>query len=150
MKAGAEAVKLEGAYLGQIAALTKAGIPVVGHLGYTPQSYHVFGGAKVQGKSDEGERLFEAAKAVCSAGAVAIVLELIPSDLADRITKEIACPTIGIGAGKHCDGQIQVIHDVLGLSSIKPRHAMTMIDGRAIMVDAIKEFAAKVKVPSSA
>jgi 3-methyl-2-oxobutanoate hydroxymethyltransferase len=97
--------------------LVDAGIPVMGHLGLTPQSVHALGGYRVQGRDDaSAERLKQDAKALDEAGAFAIVLELIPGPLASRITKSIAVPTIGIGAGPACDGQVLVLHDLLGLN----------------------------------
>jgi len=146
MKDGAEGVKLEGPYLDEIRALTKAGIPVMGHVGMTPQSYHSFGGFKVQGREEEEGRLvLEQARGVADAGAFAIVLELIPMQLAQDITRTIAIPTIGIGAGPHCDGQIQVLHDVLGLSGGMFRHAKRYVDGQALVTKAIREYAAEVR-----
>jgi 3-methyl-2-oxobutanoate hydroxymethyltransferase len=119
---GAEAVKLEGgvAMADTIAALTAVDIPVMGHVGLTPQSVHRMGGHRVQGRRrgrgpGERERVIEDAHAVAEAGAFAVVLEGIPLDLAEEITAQLPIPTIGIGAGRHCDGQILVLHDVLGL-----------------------------------
>ena len=119
MKEGrAQAVKLEGGkeVFPQIEAITKASIPVVAHLGLTPQSLNVFGGFKVQGKSEEAaKKLIEDAKGAEAAGAVAVVLECVPAKLAELISKQINIPTIGIGAGAGCDGQVLVYHDLLGL-----------------------------------
>ena len=123
VKAGAEIVKLEGGVhvVDQIAAITSADIPVMGHIGLTPQSYHRMGGNKIQGRS-EGDaagsknRLMEDALAVQEAGAHAVVIEGVPSDLALSITQKLSIPTIGIGAGAGCDGQVLVMHDLLGLS----------------------------------
>jgi len=115
---GAQAVKLEGGsrVVEQIRAITKYDIPVMAHIGLTPQSIHRMGGYKVQGKGEnEAEVLIEDAHAVESAGAFSVVLEAVPSDLARRITSELKIPTIGIGAGPYCDGQVLVIHDLLGL-----------------------------------
>lgn len=115
---GAEAVKLEGGMevCPQIEAITKAGIPVMGHIGLTPQSINAFGGFKVQGKElTVARKLMEDAKAVEAAGAFAIVLECIPHELAMRITESLSIPTIGIGAGRSCDGQILVYQDLLGM-----------------------------------
>ncbi len=117
-EAGAEAVKLEGgvAQRETIEAITRVGIPVMGHIGLTPQSVHAFGGYKVQGKEKETRnRILNDARAVEEAGAFAVVLEGMPADLAGEITTELAIPTIGIGAGAACDGQVLVIHDMLGL-----------------------------------
>lgn len=123
MKEGAECVKLEGGVVmaETIQAITRVDIPVVGHIGLTPQSYHRMGGHKVQGKKsgfDAGgrERVLEDAHAVEQAGACAVVVEGVPRDLAQEITGKISIPTIGIGAGPDCDGQVLVLHDVLGLS----------------------------------
>ena len=118
LKAGAQAIKLEGGavVIDHVAAMTSVGIPVMGHLGMTPQSIHRYGGYKVQGKeSDHAQALLKDAKALEVAGAFAIVLEAIPAGLAKTITEQIAIPTIGIGAGPYCDGQILVLHDLLGL-----------------------------------
>jgi 3-methyl-2-oxobutanoate hydroxymethyltransferase len=119
-ESGADAVKLEGAgenILAAIRAVTGAGIPVMGHLGFTPQSVLALGGSRVQGRDAEGaKRMVEDAKALEAAGAFAIVLELVPADLAERITKAVRVPTIGIGAGPRCDGQVLVLHDLLGLN----------------------------------
>jgi 3-methyl-2-oxobutanoate hydroxymethyltransferase len=115
---GAEAVKLEGGVAMQqtIAKLVQVGIPVMGHVGLTPQSVHQFGGYRVQGKGKEQrEAVLRDALAVEEAGAFAVVLEGIPAELAKEITGRISIPTIGIGAGAHCDGQVLVIHDMLGL-----------------------------------
>lgn len=121
---GAEAVKLEGGadVSDRVKSLVKAQIPVMGHLGLTPQSVHLFGGFKVQGKEEvAAKRLLEDAKILEDAGAFAIVLECIPVQLANRISHEISIPTIGIGAGVHCDGQILVLQDMLGLSDFSPK-----------------------------
>lgn len=124
-EAGAAAVKLEGGteVCPQVQALVEAGIPVIGHLGLTPQSIHVFGGYKLQGREQESARKILAdAKALEHAGAFSIVLECIPEDLAARITASLSIPTIGIGAGVHCDGQVLVLHDMLGIAGkVKPR-----------------------------
>jgi 3-methyl-2-oxobutanoate hydroxymethyltransferase len=118
-EAGAEAVKVEGGErrMDTISRLVDAEIPVMGHIGLTPQSVNAFGGFRVQGKTVEaGEQILRDAHAVEAAGAFAIVLESIPRDLAARITSELRIPTIGIGAGPDCDGQVLVIHDLLGMS----------------------------------
>jgi 3-methyl-2-oxobutanoate hydroxymethyltransferase len=116
---GMHAVKLEGGadMVKTIRRIVAAGIPVMGHVGLTPQSVHAMGGFKVQGKGvEEGQRVLDDARAVAEAGAYAIVLEGIPSQLASRITAELPIPTIGIGAGPHCDGQVLVCYDLLGLT----------------------------------
>jgi 3-methyl-2-oxobutanoate hydroxymethyltransferase len=118
LQAGAHAVKLEGgaAMADRVEVMAKVGIPVVGHLGMTPQSVHQYGGYKVQGKGkDRGQQLLDDAQALEAAGAVAIVLEAIPAGLAKTVTETLAIPTIGIGAGSHCDGQVMVLYDLLGL-----------------------------------
>ena len=117
-EAGAAAIKLEGGseVQGHIKAMTRADIPVMAHIGLTPQAVHRMGGYKVQGRGeDAAKRLLEEARAVEDAGAFALILEAIPMDLAGKITEGISIPTIGIGAGPHCDGQVLVLHDVLGL-----------------------------------
>ncbi len=118
-EAGAEAVKIEGGErrMDLIAQLVEAEIPVMGHIGLTPQSMHAFGGFRVQGKSMEAaEQLLRDARAVEAAGAFSVVVESVPRELAARITSELRIPTIGIGAGPECDGQILVLHDMIGLS----------------------------------
>ena len=124
---GAAAVKLEGGtpYISQIGAIIDAGIPVMGHVGLLPQSYNLSSGYRIQGKSKlEAEKIIEDAEAVQESGAFAVVLEGIPADLAEKITKLLDIPTIGIGAGPYCDGQIQVYHDLLGLyGDFSPKHA---------------------------
>tara|TARA_Y100000588_G_C14191120_1_gene898022 strand:- start:535 stop:1362 length:828 start_codon:yes stop_codon:yes gene_type:complete len=123
---GAGAVKLEGGtpYTSQIKAIIDAGIPVMGHVGLLPQSYHLSSGYRIQGKSKlEADKIIEDAQAVQESGAFAVVLEGIPGDLAKKITEILDIPTIGIGAGPHCDGQIQVYHDILGLyGNFTPKH----------------------------
>ncbi len=145
MKAGASAVKLESDYTEAISAITKAGIPVMGHLGYTPQSFYRFGGAKIQGKGDSGSALIEIAKELESAGAFGIVLELIPADLAKRITNAISIPTIGIGAGIECSGEIQVWHDILGISETPFRHTKFFMNGRDLMSQAVQQYVDSVR-----
>ena len=118
LQAGAQAIKLEGgaAVADRVAAMTSIGIPVMGHLGMTPQSVHRFGGYKVQGKeSNHAQALLNDAKALEAAGAFAVVLEAIPAELAKTVTERLTIPTIGIGAGPHCDGQVLVLYDLLGL-----------------------------------
>jgi 3-methyl-2-oxobutanoate hydroxymethyltransferase len=124
---GAHAVKLEGGVTvaEKVRCIVDCGIPVMGHIGLTPQSVHGFGGFRAQGKTlGSARRIIDDALALEQAGAFSIVLETIPSELADIITRKLSIPTIGIGAGAGCDGQVQVISDLLGLSSEKPpRHA---------------------------
>lgn len=124
-EAGAQAVKLEGADAGLVARMVSIGIPVMGHLGLTPQSVHALGGFRAQGKTmAAAARIVEQAKALDIAGCFAIVLECIPATLATRVTETVAAATIGIGAGLGCDGQVSVINDLLGLSTgYIPKHA---------------------------
>lgn len=120
MKDGrAHAVKLEGGqrYAPQIEALTAAGIPVMAHLGFTPQSEHGLGGYRVQGRGDAAEALLADAQAVQAAGAFAVVLEMVPAEAAKRVTAELRVPTVGIGAGPHCDGQVLVWADMAGMNT---------------------------------
>lgn len=145
MRAGAEGVKLEGLYEDEVMAIVKAGIPVMGHLGMTPQSVNLFGGFKVQGTGAAGQGLLDAAKRLEDAGAFAIVLELIPADLASKVTAAVAIPTIGIGAGAGCDGQIQVMHDILGFGDTEFKHAKKFVDGKALLLDGLRQYTAAVR-----
>ncbi|UZP68677.1 3-methyl-2-oxobutanoate hydroxymethyltransferase [Desulfovibrio mangrovi] len=145
----ARAVKLEGGHevVPQITALVKAGIPVVGHIGLTPQRVATLGGFKVQGKTaDAAIRLIEEAKALETAGAFCIVLEAIPSSIAKRITEAVTVPTIGIGAGKDCDGQVLVFHDLLGLfDRFVPKFVKQYANLREIAAKAITEYKEEVE-----
>jgi 3-methyl-2-oxobutanoate hydroxymethyltransferase len=148
-EAGAEAVKVEGGErrLELIVRLTEAEIPVMGHVGLTPQSLHAMGGFKVQGKTpDAAEQLVRDARAVEAAGAFAVVLEGIPRELAARITRELRIPTIGIGAGPECDGQILVFHDLVGLTfGATPKFARQYANiGEAISA-AARDYCADVR-----
>lgn len=146
MQCGAEAVKFEGPYFEEGAHMVKAGIPFIGHLGMTPQSINVFGGHKVQGKDSEAAALIlDSAKRLEDAGASAIVLELIPKDVSRQITSALTIPTIGIGAGIHCDGQIQVLMDLLGLSEHQYKHAKRYVDARSLFHIALSEYAKDVR-----
>lgn len=147
MKAGVEAVKVEGASE-CIAPLVRAGIPVMGHVGLTPQSVYAFGGHKVQGKGDNADAVLAAAQNVQEQGAFAIVLELVPTSLAARITKCLDIPTIGIGAGVQCDGQIQVMHDVLGLSEKTYKHAKAFVDARSLIQKGLGDYVKHVRAGS--
>ncbi|HEX9775820.1 MAG TPA: 3-methyl-2-oxobutanoate hydroxymethyltransferase [Actinomycetota bacterium] len=119
-EAGAHAVKFEGPQTDLVRACTAAGIPVMGHLGLTPQSVHQFGGYKVQGRSDEqADAIVRWSKELEEAGAFSLVLEAVPSDLARRVTEALSIPTIGIGAGPHCDAQVLVINDLIGFAGGK-------------------------------
>lgn len=145
---GAEAVKLEGGLAIQetVAAIVKIGIPVMSHVGLTPQSVHRFGGYKIQGKNKEQrEAVIADASAVEEAGAFSVVLEGIPLELAREISERLTIPTIGIGAGPHCDGQVLVIHDMLGLfDDFTPRFVKRYADMKAVMTGAVKGFIAEV------
>jgi 3-methyl-2-oxobutanoate hydroxymethyltransferase len=145
-EAGAHAVKLEGGLrvAHQVEELAAAGVPVMGHLGLTPQSVHAFGGFRVQGRGEDGERLLHDAKTLEAAGAFAIVLEGIPAPLASRITASLHVPTIGIGAGADCDAQVLVWQDMAGLSGRAPRFAKRYADVARVLRDAAEEFAAEV------
>jgi 3-methyl-2-oxobutanoate hydroxymethyltransferase len=119
-EAGAHAVKLEGAQVDQVSKLTQSGIPVMGHLGLTPQSVHQLSGYRVQGR-ENAETIFNTALALQKVGAFAIVLELMPEELAERITKALTIPTIGIGAGRFCDAQVLVWTDLMGITKNPPK-----------------------------
>ena len=146
---GASAVKLEGgeSMLPQIARIVAAGVPVMGHLGMTPQSVHALGGWRLQAREPEqARRLLADARAMETAGAFGLVLEMIPSQAAEAVTGALAIPTIGIGAGPHCDGQVQVLHDLLGLfDRFKPRHARRYADIGAAIRAALAEYVADVR-----
>lgn len=146
---GAAAVKIEGGVnvAETITAITDMDIPVVGHIGLTPQSLHRMGGFKVQGKGEEqAEKLMADALAVERAGAFAVVLEGIPMSLAAKITAELAIPTIGIGAGPHCDGQVLVIHDILGLcSKYSPKFVKRYAELAPLIGEACSNYIADVK-----
>jgi 3-methyl-2-oxobutanoate hydroxymethyltransferase len=146
---GAQAVKLEGGYpamVETVARLVQVGIPVMGHVGLTPQSVHQFGGFRKQGKSAEAaERILAEAIALEQAGAFAIVLEHIPADLALHISQKLIIPTIGIGAGVHCDGQVLVTADFLGLSSWSPPFAKAYANLREAIAEAVQAYCTDVK-----
>ena len=137
------AVKIEGARISTVEKLVAAGIPVMGHLGFTPQSLHQLGGYKVQGRND-GDAILDAALALQKAGTFAIVLELVPADLAARITKELSIPTVGIGAGVDCDSQVLVWTDLMGITKNPPKLAKAYRNLRSEMLDATKEWATDV------
>src|SRR5579859_2503138 len=147
---GAAMVKIEGAaphILEVITALVERAIPVCAHLGLTPQSVHKFGGFRIQGREQSAaDRLVEEAKAVEAAGADLLVLEGIPTALGERITRSISIPTIGIGAGPHCDGQVLVIHDMLGITPGKrPKFSKDFLAGRDSVGAAIAAYADDVR-----
>ena len=146
---GAQAIKLEGGVTvaETVKRIVECGIPVMGHIGLTPQSVHQLGGHKVQGKTPEAaERLLNDARALEQAGAFAVVLELVPAPLSKLITQKIGIPTIGIGAGPDCDGQIQVISDLLGLfSDFVPKHAKQYAKLAGLIKIALADYIAEVK-----
>ncbi len=148
-EAGAHAVKLEGGrpMVETISRIVDVGIPVMGHLGMTPQSVHKFGGFRLQGKTEsDAERIFNDAKALEHAGVFAIVLELVPTELAKRITEAVSVPTIGIGAGPHCDGQVLVTNDLLGLyGEFHPKHAKKYANLSDVILQAFKSYVEEVK-----
>ncbi|MDN5750287.1 MAG: 3-methyl-2-oxobutanoate hydroxymethyltransferase [Pseudonocardia sp.] len=145
---GAHAVKLEGGarFAPQVDALAGSGIPVMAHLGFTPQSEHALGGFRIQGRGDAGERLIEDALAMQAAGAFAVVLEMVPADVAKRVTGELAIPTIGIGAGPDCDAQVLVWSDMAGMNrGRKPRFVKQYADLGSVLLDAAQRFADDVR-----
>lgn len=148
-ESGAGAVKLEGGenMEDMIRAITDIDIPVMGHIGLTPQSIHRMGGYRIQGKEEkQREKLIRDAIAVEKAGAFSVVLEVIPLNLAREITGKLSIPTIGIGAGIECDGQVLVIHDLLGLSGdFRPKFVKRYVNLSEIITDAVKNFVDEVK-----
>ncbi|MCL2454288.1 MAG: 3-methyl-2-oxobutanoate hydroxymethyltransferase [Micrococcales bacterium] len=145
---GVSAVKLEGGarVAAQVRALTDAGVPVVGHLGYTPQSEHLLGGPRVQGRGDAAaERLRADALALVEAGAVAVVLEMVPAPVAADVTQIVPVPTIGIGAGPGCDGQVLVWVDMAGMTDWSPRFAKRFGEVGQALHDAASAYAAEVR-----
>jgi 3-methyl-2-oxobutanoate hydroxymethyltransferase len=146
---GAQAVKLEGgvSVAPTVKRLTDAGIAVMGHIGFTPQSVHQLGGYRVQGRTeDAAARLLEDALALQDAGAFAVVLELVPTEVAATITERLDVPTIGIGAGPDCDGQVQVFHDLLGLlPDFRPKHAGRYGDLAGVIDEALSRYADDVR-----
>jgi 3-methyl-2-oxobutanoate hydroxymethyltransferase len=144
---GAQAVKLEGGrqVLPQVRAIVDAGVPVMAHIGFTPQSEHGLGGYRVQGRGDSADRLIDDALALEDAGAFAVVLEMIPNHVAERITKEVKIPTIGIGAGVHCDAQVMVWTDMAGMNTgPAPRFVKRYADLRGVLTEAARAYAADV------
>jgi 3-methyl-2-oxobutanoate hydroxymethyltransferase len=150
-EAGAQAVKFEGgARVAEHArTVVDAGIPVMGHIGFTPQSVYGLGGYRIQGRGTDAERIIDDALALQSAGVFAIVLEMVPSDLAKRVTAELSIPTIGIGAGPECDAQVLVWTDMAGMRSgsadAVPKFVKPYADVRSVLLDAAKHFADDVK-----
>ena len=146
---GVQAVKLEGGVqvAETVCKIVECGIPVMGHIGLTPQSVNRFGGYRVRGKEkEEAAELIRDAEALEKAGAFAVVLELVPTPLAETISRRLTIPTIGIGAGPHCDGQVQVLHDMLGLfTDFVPKHARQYARLAELITDALRQYAEEVK-----
>jgi 3-methyl-2-oxobutanoate hydroxymethyltransferase len=145
---GAHCVKLEGGVemVPQIEKLTQGGVPVMAHIGFTPQSEHALGGYRVQGRGDTGARVLADALAVQEAGAFAVVMEMVPGDVAGQVTKELAIPTIGIGAGVDCDGQVLVWQDAFGMRTGRmARFVKQYADVHGVLLQAAKDFDADVK-----
>ncbi|HJT20465.1 MAG TPA: 3-methyl-2-oxobutanoate hydroxymethyltransferase [Nitrospira sp.] len=149
LQIGAHAVKIEGghAILDRVEAMTQVGIPVIGHLGMTPQSVHQYGGYKVQGKDKaQRKRMLADAKALERAGAVAVVLEAVPAQLAKTITEELTVPTIGIGAGPCCDGQVLVLYDLLGMfDEFVPKFVKPYAHLKADALQALRRYKEEVE-----
>jgi 3-methyl-2-oxobutanoate hydroxymethyltransferase len=145
-EAGAHAVKLEGGrrVVHQVEELVSAGIPVMAHLGLTPQSVNAFGGYRVQGRGEDGEQLLHDAKLLQAAGAFSVVLECVPAELAARVTEELSVPTVGIGAGPSCDAQVLVWQDMAGLSPQTPRFVKKYADMASVLRSAATAFAEDV------
>jgi 3-methyl-2-oxobutanoate hydroxymethyltransferase len=149
-ESGAQAVKMEGGdarSCGMVEALVNAGIAVMGHLGLRPQSINTLGGYRVQGRGErEGRELIEQARALEAAGAFAIVLELVPAELAEEVTRTVGVPTIGIGAGVGCDGQVLVLYDALGLNAgFKPRFLKRFAELEQVARDGVRAYAREVR-----
>ena len=147
-EARAHCVKLEGGVemVPQIERMTRGGIPVMAHIGFTPQSEHALGGYRVQGRGDTAERVLRDAEAVQEAGAFAVVMEMVPGDVAAQVTRKLQIPTIGIGAGKECDGQVLVWQDAFGLRAGRmPRFVKQYADLRSVLLDAARAYDADVK-----
>jgi 3-methyl-2-oxobutanoate hydroxymethyltransferase len=145
---GAHCVKMEGGVemAPQIERMTQGGIPVMAHIGFTPQSEHALGGYRVQGRDDASDRVLRDAHAVQEAGAFAVVMEMVPGDVAAQVTKELAIPTIGIGAGAECDGQVLVWQDAFGLRTGKmPRFVKQYADVRSVLLGAARDYAEEVR-----
>jgi 3-methyl-2-oxobutanoate hydroxymethyltransferase len=146
VKAGAHAVKVEGAQLELTARLTDVGIPVMGHIGLTPQFIHALGGYRVQGRSEEAAlRLRQQAEGLEKAGVFALVLEGMPAEVGKAVTGAVSVPTIGIGAGPHCDGQVLVVNDMLGLNEWTPKFVKAYANLREDIERAVRTFASEVE-----
>lgn len=152
VKAGAQAIKIEGAngHLELIAHIVNSGVPVMGHLGLTPQSINQLGGYKVQGKENkQAEQLLKDAKLLEEAGIFGLVLELVPAQLAKKITDEVSIPTIGIGAGPHTSGQVLVLQDLLGMDNVfSPKFLRTYLNGHELIKGALNNYNKDVKANS--
>ena len=150
VKVGANAVKLEGgrARTATIQALTQAGIPVMGHLGFTPQSVNALGGFRVQGRGEAGDELVADALAIEQAGVMGVVLEMVPEPLAARVTEALGVPTIGIGAGARCDGQVLVWTDMAGMTDWSPRFARKFGQVGAALAQAAADYGQAVRAGS--
>jgi 3-methyl-2-oxobutanoate hydroxymethyltransferase len=147
-EAGAHAVKMEGGaeMVPQIERMTRGGIPVMAHIGFTPQSEHALGGYRVQGRGETADRILRDAHAVEDAGAFAVVMEMVPGDVAAQVTKELAIPTIGIGAGPECDGQVLVWQDAFGLRTGRmARFVKQYADLHGVLLEAAQAYADDVR-----
>ena len=147
-EAGVHAVKLEGGarMASRIKAITTAGIPVMAHIGFTPQAEHNLGGYKVQGRGEAGEALLDDARAVAEAGAFSVVMEMVPSGLAGQVTAELTIPTVGIGAGADCDAQVLVWQDMAGLRTGRaPRFVKRYADLHSVLTEAVGTYVEEVK-----
>ncbi len=147
LQVGAQAVKVEGGrrVVPQVELLVTSGVPVMGHLGLTPQSVNTLGGYRVQGRGEAGDVLIEEALALQEGGAFALVLEVVPADLAERVTKELTIPTVGIGAGAGCDAQVLVWTDMAGLTPKGLKLAKKYADLRAVLGEAARAYAEEVR-----
>jgi 3-methyl-2-oxobutanoate hydroxymethyltransferase len=146
-EANAHAVKLEGGaeVVPQVELLTRSGVPVMAHIGFTPQSEHNLGGYRVQGRGEAGQRLISDAKALEAAGAFAVVMEMVPGDVAAEISRTLTIPTIGIGAGAGCDAQVLVWQDMAGLRTGRmPRFVKQYADVHGVLLQAAKDYASDV------
>ncbi len=145
---GAHGIKLEGGreMAPQIELLSRGGVPVMAHIGFTPQSEHALGGYRVQGRGETGERILDDARAVEAAGAFAVVMEMVPGDVAGQITQELAIPTIGIGAGADCDGQVLVWQDAFGMRTGKmARFVKQYADLHGVLLEGARAYADDVR-----
>ncbi|MGH2594876.1 MAG: 3-methyl-2-oxobutanoate hydroxymethyltransferase [Actinomycetota bacterium] len=142
---GAHAVKIEGVQLDLVQRLVEIGIPVMAHVGLTPQSVYGLGGLKVQGRGEAASKVLEQATQLEKAGAFSIVLEAMPADLGEEISRSLQIPTIGIGAGAGCDAQVLVVHDLLGITEKPPKLAKAYADLRGTMTSAVEAFVADVE-----